>query len=529
MKSFLSFLSLSVVFTAIPVSFAGEPTKLDAPALAREIDRLILEPLVAENIKPAPLCDDATFFRRVNLILAGRLAAPSEVEAFLADASPAKRARLIDEVLASKPFVDHLVAVAREWMLPEARTNPEVAASVPGFEAWLREKFEKNTPYDQLVKELLTTPLNNRQIAMLRGAASEDSRTPNNPLAYYIAKEVKPENLAASSARLFLGLQLECAQCHDHPFSKWTRDQFWGTAAFFGGIERTGGALREVMDRREMAIPNTNRVVQATFLSDKEPEWRYKQSSRIPFAEWAVARDNPFFAQASANRLWDHLFGVGIVDPIDNIDPKNPPSHPKLMELLARSFADSNFDIKYLLRAICLSETFQRSSVIADATHQDVRRFARFPIQGLSPEQLYGSLSTVIGPKTPSWFEVFFPTPRPLEEEGVRGSFIETFSLSGKKTESQTTILQALTLMNGKETFNASNLMSSKTLQKVKAMKGQPAEEVKLIYLTVLNRLPRQEESEIAVQYLEAGERKPERYADLLWAILNGLEFRTVH
>jgi hypothetical protein len=284
-----------------------------------------------------------------------------------------------------------------------------------------------------------------------------------------------------------------------------------------------------VMDRREMAIPNTSRVVQATFLSDKEPEWRYKQSSRIPFAEWAVAKDNPFFAQASANRLWDHLFGVGIVDPIDNIDPKNPPSHPKLLELLARSFADSNFDIKYLLRSICLSDTFQRSSVIADATHQDVRRFARFPIQGLSPEQLHRSLSTVVGPKTPSWFEVFVPTPRPLEEEGVRGSFIETFSLSGKKTESQTTILQALTLMNGKETFNASNLTSSKTLQKVKALKGQPAEEVKLIYLTVLNRLPRQEESEIAVQYLEAGERKPERYADLLWAILNGLEFRTVH
>src|SRR5262249_35971110 len=215
--------------------------------------------------------------------------------AFLADTDPSKRAKTINRLFDSAAYANHLTTAWRGWLLPEAATNPDVAATAAGFEAWLRNRIRADMPLDQFVTELLTAPLNG-PLTPRRGAASDDDGT-TNPLAFYTAKGPKPENLAAATARVFLGVQLECAQCHDHPFAKWSRDQFWGLAAFFGGVERSsGGGLREVLDRREMLIPNSERAVPATFLDDQEPEWRFKKSPRVTLAAWVTAPDNPFFA-----------------------------------------------------------------------------------------------------------------------------------------------------------------------------------------------------------------------------------------
>jgi hypothetical protein len=158
------------------------------------------------------------------------------------------------------------------------------------------------------------------------------------PLPFYLAKEVKGENLAASTARLFLGLRLECAQCHNHPFATWTREQFWAYAAFFSGLESQGppaavalaGRIRERTNRPGATVPGTSKVVQAAFLDGALPAWRPEVATRAILAEWMVSRENPFFARAAVNRVWAHLFGVGLVDPVDDMGADNPPSHPEL-------------------------------------------------------------------------------------------------------------------------------------------------------------------------------------------------------
>ena len=510
-------ISFGAMLIAASAGVAAEPAAKPTPAsVAALIDRHVGDKLKANSVPAAALADDATFLRRASLALAGRVPVPSEVRLFLADTDPDKRAKLIDRLLASPAFATHMTTTWRGWLLPEATADPNVAAAVPGFEAWLRARVQQNTPFDQFVTELLTYPLNGRP-AMARGQ-DDDTDGNANPLAFYTAKEGKPENLAAATSRVFMGVQLECAQCHDHPFAKWSRDQFWGLAAFYAGVERQNGngALRESLDKRELSIPNAERTVPATFLDDKEPEWRFKKSPRVTLAAWLTAGDNPFFARAAVNRLWGFAFGVGLVDPIDDFHEQNKPSHPELLDALAKAFVDSGFDATFILRSIALSETFQRASAITDAGQKDVRLFARFPVQGLTPEQLFDSLAVVIGTAPQR-------TGRPSTE---------AFAVTGRKTENPTTIIQALTLMNGGLVGDATTIESSRTLAAVVELPGlSPTERVEALYLAALGRMPKADESKRAVGYVEGGgtgEAKA-RYADVLWALLNGVEFRTNH
>jgi Protein of unknown function (DUF1553)/Protein of unknown function (DUF1549) len=500
--------------------------KPDPVALAAVIDRHVGDTLKAHKVPPAPRADDATFFRRVNLVLAGRVPVPSEVRLFVADTDPDKRAKVIDKLLASAAYANHMTATWRGWLLPEAVTDFQVAAAVPGFEAWLRPRVQSNVPFDQFVTELLTVSLNGRPAAA-RVPGLDDDPDAASPLAFYTAKGGKPENLAAATSRLFLGVQLECAQCHDHPFAKWSRDQFWGLAAFYAGVEQQGGGLREVLDRRELSIPNGDHTVPATFLDDKIPEWQFRKSPRVTLAAWLTAKDNPFFARAAANRLWGFAFGVGLVDPIDDFNEKNLPSHPELLDALAKAFVESGYDTKFILRAVLLSDTFQRSSALTDPAQKDPRLYAHFPVQGLTPEQLFDSLSVVIGTPLEGPGGLYLQNPG-----SPRRQFLETFALFGRKTENDTTIIQALTLMNGGLVGGATTLESSRTLAAVVELPGLTvAERVEAIYLATLGRLPKPEELRRAVAHVEAGGtgKEKERYADVLWALLNGVEFRTNH
>jgi hypothetical protein len=517
---------LAVLFLVVTLATADDRPKPNPVALAADIDRLVLEKLAAHHVAPAPPADDAAFFRRVNLALAGRIPVPSDVRAFLAATSPDKRARAVDRVLASTAYANHLTTSWRGWLLPEAVTSPDVANAAPGLEAWLHARMRTNLPLDRLVTELLTYPLDGRAPAgRVRGDVDADDGT--GPLAFFTAKEGKPENLAAATARVFLGVHLECAQCHDHPYARWSRDQFWGLAAFYGGVERpNGGGLREVPGRRELLIPNSTRAVPATFLDDREPEWEYKKSARATLAAWVTAADNPFFARAMANRLWWLVFGVGLVDPVDDFHDRNPPSHPELLDRLARALVESGFDAKFLLRAVCLSETFGRASIVADRERHDVRLFAHFPIQALSPEQLIDSLAVALG--------------QPLDEPANAGivravgtprrQLLETFAATGRQTDAPTTILQALTLMNGNLVGTATGPAAGRTLGAVATLPGlTPTERIESLYLAALGRPPQPRELERALQHVGAGDAARDRYGDIFWALLNGVEFRTNH
>jgi hypothetical protein len=491
----------------------------DPQALAGRIDARLAARFEEERAVPAPPCDDATFLRRVFLDLTGRIPASRDVYEFLADPAPDKRRLLLERLLDGPRHAAHEARVWRGLLLPEAATNAEARVFQPGLEAWLRPRFRDNLPYDRLVRELLTVPISadpQAPEAVLR--RPEDP----NPLAFFAVKEGRPENLAAATTRLFLGQRLECAQCHDHPFARWTRRQFWQQAAFFAGLERQGrnlfAPLSEAPDRRELKQPGSETLVTAVFLDGKVPDWK-DGAPRAVLAAWVTARDNPYFARAAVNRLWGRLMGRGLVDPVDDFHDDNPPSHPELLGDLARAFVASDFDLRFLTEAICLSRAYQRGSARTHPSQDDPRLFARRAVKGLGGEELFDSLALATG---------FHEDGRGL----VRAQFLNRFAAFGEAGEPETSIAQALMLMNGRLVAAATDLESSVTLRAIVGLPGlDDPGRVEALYVATLSRKPTAPERERALVYLARGgaDRRGERLADLFWVLLNSAEFRLNH
>jgi hypothetical protein len=507
----------------------------DARALAARIDERLAAGWARAQVAPAPPADDAEFLRRVALDLTGRIPSVAETRAFLADRASDKRERLVARLLDSPRYVEHFKNVWRALLLPEANTGIQTRVLVPGFEAWLRKRLADNTSYDRMVREILTTPLGpGRGRGFYAGPQGDPT-----PAAFYVAKDSKPENLAASTARLFLGVRLECAQCHNHPFASWKREQFWSLAAFFAGMERPprDGAVfaaAEASDRHELTIPGTDRVVQAGFLDGTKPAWKSEGSPRATLAEWLTARNNPYFARAAVNRLWAHFFGTGLVEPVDDLGGgETSASHPELLDELAAAFVAHDFDLKFLMRSITASRAYQLSSRMTDKSQDDPRLFARMAVRGLSPEQLYDSLAQATGfqePATPDRrFKFLGNTPRT--------EFLNKFSQVGESsTDAATSIVQALALMNGKLTADATSLEQSETLAAVAdAPFLDTTGRVEALYLAALSRPPSPKELARAIKYIEAEgadtePRSRERgLADVFWVLLNSAEFMLNH
>jgi Protein of unknown function (DUF1549)/Protein of unknown function (DUF1553) len=521
-------LSLLILLVALGTTQAAAP---DPYALAERLDTLLEAKQSANGVKPAPLIDDSAFLRRISLDLIGRIPTSYEVYTFIADSAPDKRRRVVDKLLRSPGYVTHQVNLWRALLLPETMTNAEMRFLQPGFDAWLRQKVRDNTPYDRLAYELIAAPIAAANNPQQQALAPNDPRP--NPLAFFAAKEGKPENIAAASSRVFLGVQIECAQCHNHPFAKWSREQFWGMAAFFGGIEQRGdnGAftpVREIVDRRELAIPNTDRVVQATFLDEREPEWKFKTSARVTLAEWMIRPDNPWFARNAGNRAWAQFNGRGIVEPVDDLNDKNPPSHPELLNELAQAFVAAKFDVQFLVRAITATRAYQRSSELTDPGQADGRLFARMAIKGMSGEQLFDSLVVATGYRAAGSRDQSDPNAGSPE----RSLFLDRFALQGKKTDPQTSILQALSLMNGRFVADASTPGRSETLAAIAGVPLlSPMDRIEALYVATLSRKPTPEELRRMNQYVETGSegKLKQRLSDVMWVLLNSAEFRLNH
>ena len=513
----------------------------DSRTLSATIDRLIAERWAEVGVVPARPADDAEFLRRVSLDLNGRIPTGGEARAFLDDPRADKRGRLVDRLLDGPAYITHLTDVELRLLIPEVETDPAVQQLAPALEAWLREQITANAGGDRIARAILTAPATQGRPGPLPSGMAASTPGPS-PLPYFLAKDVRSENLAASSARLFLGLRLECAQCHDHPFATWTRDQFWGYAAFFAGLERgevddgTVGSIREQADRRELSIPGTDRVVQAALLDGGPPRFRPSESPRVALADWMTSPENPYFARAAANRIWARLFGVGLVDPVDDMGDDNPPSHPKLLEALARSFAEHGFDRKFLTRAIVLSRPYQLTSDGSGTGsgpspgEEDAALFARMRVRGLTAEQLYDSLVQAIGLP----HEELGPGRFSAGVDSPRGEFLEKFArLDEGAAESETTILQALALMNGRLVTGATALDRGATLVAVaEAPFLDPVGRVEALFLATLSRRPRPEESARLVAYLSRGGATGDRreaLSDVFWALLNSPEFLLNH
>jgi hypothetical protein len=487
------------------------PVKLPAAALAARIDQHLAARWKERKAVPAPPADDAALVRRLHLDLTGRIPDILATRDFLDNPAADKTARLIDGLLESDRHAVHFANVWRAWLLPEGN-DEQVAYLAPGFEAWLRDQVRGNVPYDRLVRSMIDTPPT--------GAAG--------PGVLFRAHLNEPERLAAATSRLFLGVKLECAQCHKHPFAKWTRKQFWELAAFFPISARLAALPVKTapLEPGQARIPDTNTVVSARFLDGAAPESRDRLLASL--ANWVTARENPWFARAVCNRLWEYLMGTGLVEPLDEESPDNPPSHPDLLALLAEQFVANGHDLKYLLRAIASSRGYQLSSRLTHPSQADERLFARRPVRGLSPEQLFDSLALATGHSD----EVPGTDPTLLRRPDLltpRADFLRRFPNQARRAQQETSILQALYLMNGKVVAEATRPEHNKNLAILARGKAvRTSRRVEQLFLIALNRKPTARESERLVRYVDSGgPRKDSGRAlcDVFWALLNSSEF----
>ena len=514
------------------VNHTFEPKSVSETAV--EIDRLFSEAWTAGHVEPAPPATDEEFVRRLYLDLAGRIPATSETRAFLASTSPEKRSELVEELLDGPAFVRHFTIIWRNALIPQAFNEIGTRSLVPGFEAWLWKHFSEETPYDQIVRELITTPIDfgANQQGLLQSA--------NSPSAFFIVRQLQPESLATGTSRAFLGVRLDCAQCHDHPFDKWKRDQFWNMAAFYSGFQREGVENPEtpamMMNPKEnltahsIRVPSTGNVVPAKFLTGTEPEWTDNAVPRKILADWVTARDNPWFARMAVNRLWAQFSGQGIVQPVDDFSDNNPPSHPEVLNLLAEQFIAHNYDLKFVVRTITSSRVYQTTSRQTHASQADPTNFARAALRGLTPEQFFDSLAEAVGYYQP------YRTDNPfvIDSDTPRGRFLELFR---DDTESplmkETTILQALAMMNGEFIDNATTLEKSLTLRAVADFPLMTSDEkIDTLFMAALSRRPTDSERTAIGKILtDAGTAtdSTDALADVFWALLNSSEFLLNH
>ena len=501
---------------------------------AAEIDKLFEAAWKKNGIEAAPAATDEEFVRRLYLDLAGRIPATSETREFLESTSETKRSELVEQLLDGPAFVRHFTIIWRNALIPQAFNEPGTRALVPGFEAWLWKHFSEDTPYDQIVTELITTPIDfgNNQQGLLQSA--------NSPSAFFIVRQLQPENLATGTSRAFLGVRLDCAQCHDHPFDKWKRDQFWSMAAFYSGFQRPDNAdpenpammmnVREDAESHSIRVPSTGNVVNAKFLTGAEPDWQEKPQPREVLANWITAKDNPWFAKMAVNRLWAQFLGQGMVQPVDDFSDNNPPSHPEVLNLLAEQFIAHNYDLKFLVRTIATTRVYQTTSRQTHASQSDPNQFARAALRGLTPEQFFDSLAEAVGYYQP------YRTDNPFVIDGdtPRGRFLELFRDDNESPlMKETTILQALAMMNGEFIDNATTLENSQTLRAIADFPLMTNDEkIDTLFVAAFSRRPTDSERATFSKFIADGGTTGDAksaMADVFWAMLNSSEFLLNH
>ncbi len=502
----VSFLFFALIISGGLVGAANPAGKHDSEereikALAARIDELIDAELVRAGVPAAPVTTDEEFIRRLSLDLNGRIPTVSDLRDFLDDTRADKRDRWIDEFIGgtnhARLYASHFTNVWRREILGTAEVQPAV---VGAFEGWLERQVEANTPYDRLAAGLLTD------------RAAE---------GFYVAADRKPEVLAARAARLFLGIRLDCAQCHDdRGGGSWKRIQFWEFAAIFAAPASSDAAGKLAPRIR---VGDADDWAEARFPDGVRPI-KGSQSATADLAHWLAKPENPWFARAAVNRMWFHFLGNGLVEPLDGFGSRdNPPSHPELLDELTRQFVAHGFDLKFLVRAIARSKTYQRSSRQTHSGQTNPRRFARAQVRAMTAEQLFASLALAtgapLGANTDAATELF-------QSDTTRAKFLATFTdAGGRPAEAQATVHQALLMMNGDLLAEALAAQPGRTL--TAALGGPPRttdRRIEELFLAALSRRPGSSERERFVRFVEGGERNAS-LRDLFWMILNSTEF----
>ncbi|MBA4065753.1 MAG: hypothetical protein C0501_18945 [Isosphaera sp.] len=488
---------LAWVLVATAACAAPPDSNADPVELAAVIDRAIDAKLTSAKVPASPAADDAEFLRRVYLDLAGTIPPYETVAAFLDDKTAGKRAKLIDELLTSPAYARQMAALWAARLGDNVSNGPQTDLK-SAFGKWLEDAFAANRRWDEVVFEILTaTPP--------AGAVGKKS-APTDSFFSHDSKSATVEKVTDKTARYFLGVQLGCAQCHDHPYAPITRADYWGVAAFFARM--TGKATEDPKQKEPREKPDGYMAVPATFLGGAVAVLPADGPARPVLAKWVTAPDNPYFARAAVNRTWAHFFGRGLVNPVDDLTTGKA-THPELLKELARRFAAGGFDQKALVRAVCNSRAYQRSSRVAPRNAGDTELYSHAAVRGLTPQQLLAARQAIAsGPRANAgeFLKGFDPTP------------------GRDPTSSQLAIPETLRLLNAPATADG-----TATLKKLIAAARPVEANVEALYLCVLSRRPTAGEAKTAAGYVRKKTDAQAAYADLFWALLTSAEFQVNH
>jgi hypothetical protein len=494
------------------------------PAPLTIVDDHVFANLARLGIPPSPECDDATFLRRVSLDITGSLPTAERVRAFLADTTPDKRGRVVDELLASTGYADHF---ANKWTALLKNRRDDATDIVPNFafHAWVRDGLLANKPYDRFVRELL-------------GATGDVVGNP--PVSWY-KRVTDPKTQVEDISQLFLGVRLQCAQCHNHPFDRWSQDDYYGMVAFFSRVGRSFSGVRGqdlIFHQRGaagFANPRSGDLVQPAALGAHVGEIPVDDDPRLRLADWMAASDNPYFATALVNRYWKHFFGQGLVEPEDDIRDTNPASNPELLAALRDHFVASGFDLKELVRLLVSSRAYQAAGPI-EANAFDRQNVSHALPRRLSAEVLLDALDRVCETTT-SFASLPAGTPAvalPDASYTESSPFLRVFGRPENTSACECERAQTASLAQSLHLMNASDIK-----QKLASPQGRAAryaaeqrprsEQIHELYLAALAREPALDELLVAENYLAGSTDARQAWEDLIWALVNTKEFLFNH
>ncbi len=499
------------------------------PQPSNFVDEAVFAKLTVLGIPPSPVCDDATFLRRVSIDITGRIPSESKVREFLADPDPQKRDKVIDELLGTQEYADYF---GNKWNLVLRNKNPQAGEeeATYAFYRWIWDSLYDNNPYDQFVRELLT--------------ASGDVRM--NPAVTWYRQVASPEERVEDTAQLFLGLRIQCARCHHHPFEKWSQDDYYSFRAFFTRIgekrqtnQAQNFAFKQVFHNVGKASdrnPRSGATLLPAGLGSEPFDIPDERDPRAYLADWMADPSNPFFAKSVVNRYWKHFFSRGIVDPEDDMRETNPPTNPQLLDGLAKHFIDSGFDLKDLVRTICRSKTYQLSSLPNDYNLKDKQNFSRFYPKRLTAEVLYDAFHDVTN--TTQGYNGLPAGTRAIQlPDPAKGPyFLKVFGQPAGDTacecerSQEANLAQALHLLNSNEVQGKISSGSGRASTLSKEAERSHAEKLAELYRWVYSREPRPEEAEVALAHIQKHQENPQiAYEDILWALINSKEFLFNH
>lgn len=525
------------------------------PPAKNFIDDAVFKQWKKLGLPPSAVCDDATFLRRATIDLAGRLPTLEETQDFLKDSAADKRDKLVDRLLASPEYADLFASKWNAVLRNKRSTLKDDLKPTAAFHAWIRDSLQQNKPFDQFAREILT-------------ATGEEIATP--PVTWYREVRDVPSQVE-DVCQLFLGTRLQCARCHHHPLEKWSQQDYYGMAAFFSRIEYkkppplakgekkpkdAPKPLTHIYHNDGIAKsqnPRTKLDVKPTALAAAPMNLPADVDPRVKLADWVTSKDNPYFAKALVNRYWKHFLGRGLTEPEDDLRITNPPTNPELLDGLAKHFVDSNYDLKKLVRAICVSTTYQLSATPNEWNRSDKQNFSRFMPRRLNAEVLFDAIDQVTLAKSEFPGVPAGTRAVQLPDQAFESYFLTVFgrpdatSACECERASDVTLAQMLHLMNSFEVLAKiggaapkSKEKDKKAAPKTKVVPGQrlvkivsdkrPHEEkLRELFLVTYSREPTKREVEALLAYVRRQSDVRAAYEDVLWVLVNSEEFLFNH